>query len=504
MAKRQSGFGQVRRRKAVLHTASSLAILLAATLTAAPIGAQSLPSDAMLTHSLSDRGPNLLLNAPLRALKVATLDLSPGLGSGLGFTLPEAPALVPPVPPQDEDSYAYPPPLVLAPAEPVVAAVPPAANDVAGQVEPQAGADLPMIFGPSPAAPAQATTEAPTTVASLPPAVGVVASPPEGGTAQLPPESGMASKPPASSRIYLELALDSLLSLPNIEDEIVAADDMPNSFGPDLTGADISAADIIDPHAIAPRQPSEVPPQRAAGGIGSDAHFPLLPDDQGWADAGATAPDGGKGLIYRDPTIVFGIDPETFPAQPFEHAALGLPLRMPLPTSAPADRDTDFLTGRSELGGGIAGLTFAERLSLTGPARARAEKCLAEAIYFESRGEPKRGQIAVAQVVMNRVFSGYYPKDVCKTVYQNAHRKLACQFTFACDNVKDVVREPDMWLQAKEISSDMLDGKIWLDSVGRATHYHAYWVSPRWVREMRKLDKIGVHTFYRPRNWGGG
>ena len=77
----------------------------------------------------------------------------------------------------------------------------------------------------------------------------------------------------------------------------------------------------------------------------------------------------------------------------------------------------------------------AERLNLSGAKRAKAEKCLANAVYFESRSEPVRGQIAVAQVVMNRAFSGYYPSDVCGVVYQNAHRHLACQFTFACDGI---------------------------------------------------------------------
>jgi hypothetical protein len=146
--------------------------------------------------------------------------------------------------------------------------------------------------------------------------------------------------------------------------------------------------------------------------------------------------------------------------------------------------------------------TPAERLALDAKQRAKAEKCLAEAVYFESRGEPKRGQIAVAQVVMNRVFSGFYPGNVCGTVYQNAHRRLACQFTFACDGIPDVVNEPDMWVQAKEIARDMLDGKLWLPEIGHSTHYHAYWVHPSWVGEMRKLHKIGVHTFYRPRAWG--
>jgi hypothetical protein len=147
----------------------------------------------------------------------------------------------------------------------------------------------------------------------------------------------------------------------------------------------------------------------------------------------------------------------------------------------------------------------ADRLKLSGKPLAKAEKCLADAVYFEARGEPFKGQQAVAQVVMNRVFSGYYPNDVCGVVYQNAGRHLACQFTFACEG-KDLnkVDEPDMWEQAKSIAKDMLDGKIWLAEVGHATHYHAYWVHPSWVHEMTKLYKLGVHTFYRPKNWGDG
>ena len=145
-----------------------------------------------------------------------------------------------------------------------------------------------------------------------------------------------------------------------------------------------------------------------------------------------------------------------------------------------------------------------KRLALTGKARAKAEKCLANAIYFEARGEPVRGQIAVAQVVMNRVFSPFYPNDVCDVVYQNANRHLACQFTFACDGIPDVVTEPDAWQRARHIARDMLDGKLWMPEVAKSTHYHAYWVHPSWVAEMKKMYKLGVHTFYRPRAWGDG
>lgn len=149
-------------------------------------------------------------------------------------------------------------------------------------------------------------------------------------------------------------------------------------------------------------------------------------------------------------------------------------------------------------------LSPAERLHLSGKTRAKAEKCLANAVYFEARGEPVRGQIAVAQVVMNRVFSGFYPKDVCGVVYQNASRHLACQFTFACDGIPDIVTEPDAWERAKRIAADMLDGKLWMPEVAKSTHYHAYWVHPAWVSEMKRVYRLGVHTFYRPRAWGDG
>ena len=146
----------------------------------------------------------------------------------------------------------------------------------------------------------------------------------------------------------------------------------------------------------------------------------------------------------------------------------------------------------------------AERLKLTGAARVKAEKCLANAIYFEARDEPVRAQIAVAQVVLNRTFSPYYPNDVCGVVYQNDHRRLACQFTFACDGKSKAITEPDAWERAQKIARDTLDGKLWMPEVAKSTHYHDDWAHPNWVREMKKMDKLGGLIFYRPRNWGDG
>ena len=172
----------------------------------------------------------------------------------------------------------------------------------------------------------------------------------------------------------------------------------------------------------------------------------------------------------------------------------------------PADKPSagESIAKKGEVNNDYHGKTPAQRLNLTGAARDKQEKCLAEAVYFEARGEAVRGQIAVAQVVMNRTFSGFYPTTPCGVVYQNKHRRLACQFTFACDGIPDVVREPDMWDRARKIAAATLDGRLWLPEVGKSTHYHAYWVHPSWVREMRKMYKTGVHSFYRPRKWGDG
>ena len=174
----------------------------------------------------------------------------------------------------------------------------------------------------------------------------------------------------------------------------------------------------------------------------------------------------------------------------------------PLP-DAETEKGGETIAPKGEVTGeGKRPRTPAERLNLVGAARAKHAKCLANAIYFEARGEVERGQMAVAQVILNRAFSGYYPGNVCDVVYQNAHRHLACQFTFACDNHKDVVRTRRAWEMATRIADDALDGKFWLPEIGKATHYHATYVNPWWVRTMTKHSRIGVHIFYRPTRWG--
>ncbi|WP_332685381.1 cell wall hydrolase [Bosea sp. (in: a-proteobacteria)] len=127
---------------------------------------------------------------------------------------------------------------------------------------------------------------------------------------------------------------------------------------------------------------------------------------------------------------------------------------------------------------------------------AREQRCLAEAVYFEARSEPEEGRAAVAQVVLNRVKSGTYPDSVCGVVYQNRHRKLACQFTFACEGKSLRITEPESWAAAVRIARDVYEGTIYLTEVAASTHYHADYVSPRWAKKLTKMDVIGRHIFY--------
>jgi Cell Wall Hydrolase len=244
------------------------------------------------------------------------------------------------------------------------------------------------------------------------------------------------------------------------------------------------------------------------------------PETRAAAERPAAARDG---LSFKTSSLFFGSSlgsPESIERwQPGEEPVIVMPEAAPDPemkvmASLPVDADGPVRAG--EMGESVApkgevnsdnqrAKTPAERLGLfDDKSRAKSEKCLAEAVYFEARGEAVRGQMAVAQVVLNRAFSGKYPETVCGVVYQNKHRHLACQFTFACDNNKDVIREPGMWERARKIAKAMLDGQLWLPEVDKSTHYHAYWVRPSWVNEMKRMYKTGVHTFYRPRAWGNG
>ncbi|TCA16122.1 cell wall hydrolase [Rhizobium leguminosarum bv. viciae] len=130
------------------------------------------------------------------------------------------------------------------------------------------------------------------------------------------------------------------------------------------------------------------------------------------------------------------------------------------------------------------------------------QQCLASGIYFEARGESVKGQAAVAQVILNRVRNPAYPHTICGVVYQNEDWRNRCQFSFACDSIKDRVNSEYHWRVARDVAMAVTAGKIWLPQVGSATHYHAVYVRPKWAKTMEKVGRIGLHVFYR--TYGGG
>ena len=322
------------------------------------------------------------------------------------------------------------------------------------------------------------------------------------------PPAPPANAPPGAKDARAEPAAPAASNMDTHEEEPAP---IPSPSG----GASETAA---APRAASPRGGSDV---RSAGDHGDAVVADKPPEVPGPGENDDAPPSlGGMSFLDADAAdrsteIYFGGGSLGSPAGLQSWAPGAEPILVPpvaaedsgIKLSALEGTDNDTGTGESVAGKDDASRleSPAQRLGLEGNARAKAEKCLADAVYFEARGEVFKGQEAVAQVVMNRVFSGYYPHDVCGVVYQNANRHLACQFTFACEG-KDLnkIDEPDMWEQAKRISKDTLDGKIWLAEVGHATHYHAYWVHPSWVHEMTRLYRLGVHTFYRPRNWGDG
>jgi hypothetical protein len=209
-----------------------------------------------------------------------------------------------------------------------------------------------------------------------------------------------------------------------------------------------------------------------------------------------------------------GDEPETAALSFDDGATPAAPLEFALNSSSPTSSDGVVVVVESD----GSGLTTVPQLSaadgkpnyaaLIDPKdSARQMRCLAEAIYFESRSEPEEGQAAVAQVVLNRVRSGIYPATVCAVVYQDRNRPFACQFTFACEGKSLRIEEPAPWAVATRIAEAVVSGANYNPKVGEAVNYHANYVAPFWVGYLKKVDHIGAHIFYAMRdgvNWAPG
>tara|TARA_B100000963_G_C22341366_1_gene543127 strand:- start:128 stop:568 length:441 start_codon:yes stop_codon:yes gene_type:complete len=135
--------------------------------------------------------------------------------------------------------------------------------------------------------------------------------------------------------------------------------------------------------------------------------------------------------------------------------------------------------------------------------------CLALNTYHEAKNQSMIGQIATAQVVMNRVEDSRFPNSVCEVVKQGPTRpswedpekeypiKHRCQFSWYCDGKSDVPKNAKAWKKAQEYAYLVLYNRINIDVTEGATHYHATYVKPAWAKTKKRTTRIEKHIFYR-------
>ena len=135
--------------------------------------------------------------------------------------------------------------------------------------------------------------------------------------------------------------------------------------------------------------------------------------------------------------------------------------------------------------------------------------CLALNTYHEAKNQSLVGQIATAQVVMNRVEDDRFPNTICEVVKQGPTRpswedakkeytiKHRCQFSWYCDGKDDTPKNEKAWKKAQDVAFLVIYDKIKLDVTEGATHYHATYVSPSWAKTKKRTTRIEKHIFYR-------
>lgn len=145
----------------------------------------------------------------------------------------------------------------------------------------------------------------------------------------------------------------------------------------------------------------------------------------------------------------------------------------------------------------LAKVEQVEESQITAAVRERQLGCLAKNIYHEAGSEPFEGKVAVAQVTLNRVTSGQFPEDICKTIYQKnvVYEKVICQFSWACD--RDVLFRPKnatAYKESMEVAKKVLLEGFRLPSLKNAMYFHGDYINPGWKR--KKVAHIGRHIFY--------
>lgn len=136
-------------------------------------------------------------------------------------------------------------------------------------------------------------------------------------------------------------------------------------------------------------------------------------------------------------------------------------------------------------------------VSVPKPAALDAEtKCLALAVYWEGRAEPREGQLAIAHTVLNRVRHGEFPDTICGVVAQRTESGKSCQFSWWCDGKQDMPENEEAWETSVKVAHDARDGGA-KDPTSGALFFHSTKVNPNWGGKRKRIARIGNHIFYR-------
>ncbi|NCP19446.1 MAG: cell wall hydrolase [Erythrobacter sp.] len=193
----------------------------------------------------------------------------------------------------------------------------------------------------------------------------------------------------------------------------------------------------------------------------------------GFSYAGAQAQEGNSEIL---------IQPQ--PEAPAEPVFISEEVVQPLPEPEATQQAAAEVPTAASLRELIASVEAPTNMS-------RELECLAGAIYFESRGEPIDGQLAVAQVIINRTESGAFPSDYCGVVTQRA------QFSFVRNGrIPSDRSNAAAWERARKIARIAHEG-LWDSAARDSLYFHATYVKPRWARSKQARATIQRHIFYR-------
>lgn len=191
------------------------------------------------------------------------------------------------------------------------------------------------------------------------------------------------------------------------------------------------------------------------------------------AAAGETAAGIAPAVRLAPPPEPTMTDPSLFSKMWANVSALVTPAPAPSPNPSPTTALAELILAHSGTQAGD-----------------REMECLANAVYFEARSEPIEGQLAVAEVVLNRSVSGRYPTDLCAVITQKA------QFSFIRrGRFPSADRGSEAWKRAVAIAS-IARGKLAGNLPPSVLWYHATYVSPKWGKRLTRQTQIGLHIFY--------